>query len=119
MNLKMKNKYLFLILFGLIIYTGIYITSSHKTTVHTMNSIRLLNGMSLTRNELNKRLHKSYSELKNKKEITRFSKYMSVNIPENATLYKITGKGLPYYYGAIVLDTLNNKIINVVIRELK
>ena len=119
MNLKMKNKFLLFILFGLIIYTSIYIISSHNTTVHTMNSIRLLSGMSLTRDELNKRLHKSYSELKNKKEITRFSTYMCVNIPENATLYKITGKGLPYYYGAIVLDTLNNKIIDVVIKELK
>jgi hypothetical protein len=99
-------------------YTIIYIAVSHVLTVGKMNSLRELNGISLNRDQLNKRLHKSYSELKNKEEGIRFSKFMGINVPENSTLYKITGKGIPYYYGAIVLDTINNKIINVTLKEL-
>jgi hypothetical protein len=75
--------------------------------------------MSFNRDHLKERLHKSYSELKNKKEITDFSNFMNITIPENATVYKISGKGLPYYYGAIILDTIDNRVINVTLRELQ
>jgi len=107
------------ILIALLGYAIIYITVSHESTLGKMNSLRELNGISINRDHLNKRLHKSYSELKNKEDVIRFSKFMGIIIPENSTLYKITGKGLPYYYGAIVLDTINNKIINVTLKELE
>lgn len=115
----MKNKNYLWILTAFLSYTIIYIVSTHVITVNKMNSLRELNGMSFNRDILNKRLHKSYSELNNKKEITKFSNFMNITIPENATLYKISGKGLPYYYCAIVLDTINNKVINVTVRELQ
>jgi hypothetical protein len=115
----MKSKNYLLIFLGLLSYTFIYIVISHTFTVEKINSLRKFNNISFNRNDLNEHLHKSYSELKNKKEITDFSNFMNITIPENATVYKIFGKGLPYYYGAIILDTLNNKVINVTLRELQ
>lgn len=115
----MKNKKKFFLVITLLSYTIIYIIVSHLLTVSRMNSLRELNGMSFNQDHLNQRLHKSYSILNDKKEITNFSNFMNITIPENAKLYKISGKGLPYYYGAIVLDTLNNKVIEVTLKELQ
>jgi hypothetical protein len=115
----MKNKNKFLILIGLLCYTITYILISHILTVGKMNSLRELDGMSISRDSLNRRLHKSYSELKNKGEISKFSNFMNIAVPENTVLYKISGKGLPYFYAAVIIDTLNNKVINVTLKELQ
>lgn len=113
---KMRFIYFFS---AFIVYTAIYISLSHLQTINKINSIKELNCKVKTRDYLDKIYRKSIEELRDPKEISRFSEYMSTSIPSHATIYKVNGKGIPYFYCLIIQDASSKKIVNVSVKEMK
>lgn len=113
---KMRFIYFFS---AFIVYTIAYISLSHLQTIKKLNSLKELNSTVKTRDYLYKTYHKSIEELKDPKEIFRFTKYINASIPSHSTVYKVNGKGIPYFYCLIIQDTLSNKISSVSVKEMK
>lgn len=113
---KFLNRYTILVIFACYLFSYMYL--NHTATNTNINNIEQLAGKTITSSEIKKKLKKSIRLIKKDAEIKKFADYMGISVPENSIVYRISGKGLPYYYGAIVLDTLNNKVIDIEIKKL-
>lgn len=103
----------------LIAYTLLYISISHVQTVKKMDSLRHLKGTIISQSDLKKKIPKSIHFLKDSLEIRKFSEYMKMQVPENVSVIKVSGKGIPYYYGLILYDSLKREIIDITLKEMK
>jgi hypothetical protein len=68
---------------------------------------------------LEKRMPKLLSELTDQKDIARITKFMHISPPQHSVILQANGRGVPYYYCLVLLDTTNDSISNVFIKELK
>ncbi len=115
----MKKGKIAIIICSLIAYTLLYISLSHILTIKKMDSLRHLKGTTISQNDLKKKIPKSFHFLNDSLEIRKFSEYMKVQVPENVSIIKVSGKGIPYYYGLILYDTLKREIKDVSLKEMK
>lgn len=115
----MKTKKFAIIICLLIVYTILYISISHVLTVKRINSLMHLKGTTISQKDFKKKIPKSFHVLKDSIEIKKFSEYMNVQVPENVSVIKVSGKGIPYFYGLLLYDTLKKEVIDVSLKEMK
>jgi hypothetical protein len=115
----MKMKFNFFLIIGLfLLYTVSYILAMHFRTSKEIYTLKQLSGQHCILNVLQKKFPK-LELLTDPKEINYISKFMHIEIPKNVVVFKSNGKGIPYYFGIILLDTTANEITNVFIEELQ
>jgi hypothetical protein len=114
----MRKKVPLLLITLFILYTIVFIGINHWNTNRTIRAIYSLQNETTTKDALRNKYKKAYHIFDNKEELEKFISFMQIPSPENLAVIKITHKGIPFFYGAIYLDTLNSKVTFVKIKEL-
>lgn len=111
-------RFTFLLVTALICYTVVYILLQHNITAGKMEKLKNLEGKNLSATDLRKQIPRGLSVLADKKEFVFFESFMNIHLPDNSNIYKVTGKGIPNYYGIIIFDSTENSVKNVYVKEL-